>query len=135
MNLERAVGVCCRECRAGQRHRRLPGLVTPDLDVAPADPPRAGEFLQRLVHRLLRGEARGDMGDRIVTALDVLALVYGEQPLEDLVPAALEHVANAVELDQVDADADDAHARAHHHSANGSSSEGNGRKPPSTRPT
>src|SRR2546422_786211 len=87
---------------------RLASLA-PHLELAPAhaEPePRA----ERLESGLLGREARGKVRHRIAPGAAVRDLRLGEDTLQEPVPPAVDHVAHARDVDEVDADAVDPHA-------------------------
>src|SRR5205809_5179952 len=87
---------------------RLASLA-PHLELAPAhaEPePRA----ERLETGLLGREARGEVRHRIAPGAAVRDLRLGEDTLQEPVPPAVDHVAHARDVDEVDADAVDPHA-------------------------
>src|SRR2546430_2534491 len=87
---------------------RLASLA-PHLELAPAhaEPePRA----ERLESGLLGREARGEVRHRIAPGAAVRDLRLGEDTLQEPVPPAVDHVAHARDVDEVDADAVDPHA-------------------------
>src|SRR5438128_2227846 len=87
---------------------RLASLA-PHLELAPAhaEPePRA----ERLESGLLGREARGEVRHRIAPGAAVRDLRLGEDTLQEPVPPAVDHVAHAWDVDEVDADAVDPHA-------------------------
>src|SRR5262249_22044293 len=102
---------------ASQLDRRLTGRVVGDLDISPGDPaaPAGAEDLE---DGLLRGEAAGDVGQRIPHAANVSPLGLGQHAVEKPVGVALQDVAEAAVLNQIDSLRDDVHV------AEGSGGEG-----------
>ena len=94
------------ELGRAHRHRTVQG--DPRRPVAPAedlDVARAKDLhLQRLAHRLLGAEPRGEVLRRAPLRRGVRALAVGEQPLGQPGPA-LERLLEAVDLEEVDPDA------------------------------
>src|SRR6185503_3154283 len=88
------------------KHRRAI-LARYDLHVSPTDPARQLVAGERLVGRLLRGQANGEMLRGRDLVGDVRELVAGEQPIQHALPKLRVHAFDPVDLHGVDADAGD----------------------------
>ena len=82
-----------------------------DLDVLPQHAARLA-CPERLHRRLLRGEASGEVRNRIPPLCTIGNLAVREDAAQEPIAITLEDVRDAMEIRRIDADANDVHARA-----------------------